>query len=621
MEREFDSLILVAHQSQVRWAYKLSAELSSAGRPSLILAENGVMPDKDNSCLFRNLCYYQNLFKIDYSLIKQQTYDLFHSLSDKEIMPGLTFRGLVTYKGISLWELSAQYVFSMLMPGVYYLNIMQYILDFEKPQDIFIIENNNNVFTRISVLVCQNRHLNINKAKKIEMVVRARSVFKKTIQFLKIIKRTIVSFNFLLLNTAKAFKLQKTYKLIFFVPIERFFVSMLPVMLKYNDNERLVINTCFPKPAKKMKEYNIFHLDSVGFQIYGYFTKEARRILKRTRAAFCNKSEPFAGILHKGVPVWGLLSGFWDELICDVIPQKIREIDIVTKIILGYKPKAIVTVDRSFEIALISKSLSVPIVALQSGYAGEFIFYGPSVVDALLVEGNYWKEYLVQRNVSQDKIHIVGALEFDNLFNSLRQENKYSINSLHNSKKIMVFATTYATLNIGLFEYENLEHIKIVLRAAKNIKGVHLIIKLHPFEKDARIYEKIAKEIGLTDYTIVHNQDLLELLSNSDLLVTHGSKASYEAILLDRDVVLSCYSSDYCPDDIWNFKKYGVAVTVENLNDLERHMRSALFDPALASCLRKRRKEYISEHAYRIDGNAAGRAKKVIDRFCCIDKV
>ena len=109
---------------------------------------------------------------------------------------------------------------------------------------------------------------------------------------------------------------------------------------------------------------------------------------------------------------------------------------------------------------------------------------------------------------------------------------------------------------------------------------------------------------------------MLKVLKSCDLLITHLSKASYEAVLMNKNVLLLCYNSDFISDDIWDFKRYDAVMSVQNFSDLEYCIRKALFDPSTQFLLRKNRAEYIPEHVYKLDGNASIRVKEIIDRFC-----
>ena len=621
MDDKLESLILVTSASQLKRAYRLCDYLSCLGRRSLILTAYEIEADSDKYPV-RNLSYYQELFKINYLDIKQSAYNLFYSLASEEVYNGITLRNLTSYKDVSLWDLSVQYVFSELIPFIYYLDIADKILEFEKPQEVYAI-NSDTVIEEIFNLLCRKRLINFNAGAKSHNLKSGISKGSaKPLIFLKKIKRLCVSFYFSMLNFFKFLNLKGGRRIIFFVPTERFFISMLPVIRKYSDSERLVINNFLSGSSKKLKESRIFYTDMYGYNLYSLFNIKTERFLKRIKTAlFRDDSVFFKDMLYKGLPIGGLLIGIFRKAIAIEFPEIIREIDIVRKIILSYKPKVIVLGGAPFKITLIAKTLSVSVVAIQSIYPGDFIFFSPVLADAFTVDGSFWKEYLCRQDVEHAKIWITGSLKFDFLKEEevsqirLKPAERSAELDSDKSKKKVIFATNYSSLAMGSLKYQNINRIRSVCEAMKNIREGHLVIKLHPYDNDFGIYKNVARQAGLRNYSIIKNADMFGLLRTCDLLITHISAVSYEAVLMDRKVILLCGASDFQNEDVWDFRRYGVAEILDNLKDLEKHIRRLLFSPEAESMLKKNRQEYIYEHAYKLDGNAAFRVKEVIDRF------
>ena len=179
--------------------------------------------------------------------------------------------------------------------------------------------------------------------------------------------------------------------------------------------------------------------------------------------------------------------------------------------------------------------------------------------------------------------------------------------------KNVVYAGGCMNLPLEMLTHERIEQFRSTCRAIKNIKEAHLIIKLHPYERKLNIYRKIVKETGLSNCSIVKNTEMLELFYNYDLLITLASTAAYEAVLLDKNVISLSGSSKFDPEDIWNFKKCDATIIVDNLEELEKYIRNALFNPETIFKLREGRKKYMYEHAYKLDGNASARLKEAID--------
>lgn len=616
MDNEFKSLILVAHKRQLMDAFRLYDRLLFVGKCPLILTDYGIeLENKKYS--YRSMYDYQKKFKINHSALWQAQYNLTQRLAEQKMPLGETLRRLTNYKDVSLWDLSIPFIFSKLKPILYDIIITDVILDFEKPREVYII-NGINKLEQIFCLLCKKKNINfsIEYPKNNDYFLWAKKVCRECLFFIKRTKRLFLSLYFLIINFLKFPRLNKRFEILFFAPIERFFISMLPVIQKYKDDKRLVINLFPFDNFKKLIKNKIFYLDFYGFKIYSLFYWKNRNFLKRIKdSIFCDDAL-FSNILYKGVIIGSLLNDMFEGLIYEEFPEKIRYVDIVRKIFSAFKPKVIVVTDNSFEFSLIAKSLSKTVVALQTGHVEEFISRGPVVADALTVDGNYWKDYLVKRGVNANKIYVTGITQLDILENKNFSQENNQLSQFYKSKKRVIFADGHSQSGIGITSYEWIEQIRLVCNAMKNISDAHLIIKPHPYSKDPGIYKTIAEEMGLSIYTIVKNIDMLSLLCSCDLLIANYSKACCDAIMMDKDVISLYYSSTYHYNDVWDFEKFNPVIAIDKTSELESYIRKVLFDPQIKSMLKKNREVYIREHVYKIDGKSSERVKEVIDNFC-----
>lgn len=602
MEPSKNCLIIVTEASQLKQASKLYEGLLLCGRNPLIISEDHIKLG-EKYC-FKSFRHYQDTFKINYFDIRGDVSRFFSSLE--------FFRNKTMYKGVSLWELSANYIFFVLVPIFYNITLINMIFDHEKPQEVHLMTNDKSKEMAFEIIAGsrQVKHFIHTQHKRGTNLIPV--FFLNILKFAKENKRFLFSVYLLLLNCLKSVKIGNRYKIIFFAPAERFFVSMLSVVLKYSDSERIVINIDHPGSAGFLKNNKVFFTDFYGYKLYSSLNKEDGIFLGGIKESVLNDAAFFAQLFYKGFPIGRLLKDMFRHLIYEEFPEKIREINIVRKIVSSYKPELIVVADSSFNIALITKSLSMPFISMQTGHADEFVLFGPVLADGITVEGNYWKKYLISKSVVPEKIWACGPPKFD-----LRNNNhlKNPNTNRKKSKKKVVFASAYAASSSGMFEYENIDQVYAILNAIKKIDNTHLVIKLHPFDKNLNFYQRAAEETGVSDYSIISNVDISEVLSDCDLLIVHFSKASYEAVLMNKNVIFLSCSSSYHWEDIWDYKKYGAVIALEKLQDLEKHIRSVLFDTEMQEKLRSGRERYISEHAFKIDGLAGHRVKQVLDKF------
>ena len=163
------------------------------------------------------------------------------------------------------------------------------------------------------------------------------------------------------------------------------------------------------------------------------------------------------------------------------------------------------------------------------------IFSGivPQKSDKFLGWGNITKNYF-KNIISNSKIDIVGYPGFDHYLNSKDFSEKH------------ILLTTTAPRKIGskgysikhLEQYENtIFHICSVLSKC----GKKIIIKTHPFVDEHKLPESLTK---LSSVQIKNNDDVLELLKNSELIIVLGiSTIALEAQILGKPVIF--YENNY----------------------------------------------------------------------------
>ena len=597
------ALIFVYKKYQLVQALNLCDELSRDGKLPQILTKDSFAADSRQYPV-KDFTFYEKSARLNFYSMREEAYGLFMSLPGEKISGDLSFRELAKYKDISLWDLSVDYITPRLQAILYEFNILEAVLNFERPSEVVIISEDSNL-ERLLVLVCKEKHIPVSICNKTNNrrpgINKAVLLIKRTKRFMK----GLVYFSFNMIKSGR----DKRYKIIFFPSVNRSLCSILPIIQKYDVNERLVINT-FPCSSKKFKELGIPYREFWGYKWYAILDRNAHRLLKEIydsarHSFFLNK------VMYKGVSIGCMLEDMFEELVFDIFYHNIQKVDIVREILTRHKPEVVIVIHYSVDIALTAKSMSIPVVAMQSCSIYEFCFFGPLIHDAVIVDGDYWKQYLLKSQViDAGKVHVAGPVKFD--YPGLGNEDS---RSLPRFKKIVIFAANNSYLNMDIIDHEKIRDLKAICAAMKNIKEAHLIIKAHPYERDLNLYKGIAREAGLSEYSIVQDAEMLGLISRSDLLITLNSTASYDAVLLDKNVISLCGVSDFEPEDMWDFRRYNAAVILDNLGDLEKCIRKTLFDPETMAILKKGRGLYISEHAHKLDKMASCRAKEAIDRF------
>ncbi len=611
---KYDNLIIVSRSFQLPLALKVCNQLSSEGGNPLIITifpAESIGASVRNKYAFRDFRFYHRLMQQKYDDFRQQAIDLIHNLAGIEFEGSANLRDMTSFKGVPLWDLCSDHLQSALIPLIYRQYLANLILGCELPKSVYVAGGETEQ-EKIFESLCVKKGVNFTKFSNDRKPCFAQTA-ERCLLFLRRIKRFLASLYYFSLNRSKFKKLIGSGGVMFCVPLKRYLNSMLPVIKKYNERQRIVVNMHAYGSDKILKKNKIIFTNFYGCKIYNPYPAGYFPFLNRIESVFS-----IEGFLNEKLfsdlpcPIQ-LLREILKKLIREVFPEMMREVEILNKIMAAFRPKAVVICNYYPLIALTAKGFSVPVVAIQNIHTDDFSKYGRIIADAILVNGNYWKGRLLKFFPYPEKIWITGLTRFEGC-----QENNFSQSLRYpRNKKLVVFATGHDLFPapLEIMREEKQEQINAVFQAVRKMDDVYLVVKLHPFEKDYASYRRSAVEAQLSEFALIRDIEMVDLLSRSDLVITYLSAAGYEAILLNKNVIFLEESSKFMGQDCWNLKSYGTAFSVKNLSDLEGYIRMALYDKEAQLNLRKNREDYIHEHAYKLDGNASLRAKDVIERL------
>ena len=224
--------------------------------------------------------------------------------------------------------------------------------------------------------------------------------------------------------------------------------------------------------------------------------------------------------------------------------------------------------------------------------------------DHTLVWGERWKNLLLHPgNFRPDMVEVIGQVRTDVIFNLQHTEHRVrnGIESDLQNKKMVLFASQ-PQRDHDLRYQAGLD----VMEATKDLPDVLLIIKMHPLENDPEFYKDIAQRTGARNYKIVQDPDLYLLLDMADIVITCFSTVGTETVYFRKPLVIL----DHLREDILNYVKEGVAFQTTNAKELQECLTGILSNQlSLNAGVYDR---YISEYAYKIDGQAGQRLIRFI---------
>ncbi|OGW83042.1 MAG: hypothetical protein A2987_01785 [Omnitrophica bacterium RIFCSPLOWO2_01_FULL_45_10] len=186
-------------------------------------------------------------------------------------------------------------------------------------------------------------------------------------------------------------------------------------------------------------------------------------------------------------------------------------------------------------------------------------------------------------------------------------------------KKIVLFIPSYfkdlrylfSVFYRGDMEYMSLDS---VLKAMNNFPGKQLLVKIHPYDSiDVNTFI-VNRLKGYRNAYAVKDADILSLIDASALvIVSLFSSSALDALILDKPLITL---NMHRREDLVPFAANGVALKATNTEELSQAMKSVFEDKEVAAALGRRRKQFIYDYAYKVDGRATERVWNLIDELC-----
>jgi glycosyltransferase involved in cell wall biosynthesis len=228
----------------------------------------------------------------------------------------------------------------------------------------------------------------------------------------------------------------------------------------------------------------------------------------------------------------------------------------------------------------------------------------------IAVVSQFAKDAHINMGAPADKIFVTGQPRFD-LIGLAKTDKRKIIAELGipENKGIIVLATQ--PLGTLWTEKDREEFISTVVNALREFPEKQLVIKLHPGEK-LEEYQKMLAEMDDNKAIVCQSIDLYGLLRACDILMTVHSTVALEAMILDKPVIILNLAGR---PDAMPYAQRGPALGVYKKEDLVPMIRKALHDPEVGKELKERRERFVSEHAYKLDGQATKRVAELIIRL------
>lgn len=323
------------------------------------------------------------------------------------------------------------------------------------------------------------------------------------------------------------------------------------------------------------------------------------------------------------ISLWPILQRKFNKIIYLDFKMHIKNIYNFFYIIKELRPKLLVlnhdVVAHSKSLAALCSEEGIKTLVLQHGLIVLPLGYIPSISTKFAAWGINAKTLLNNYGMNSDKIIITGCSRFDNHIKvekneELKQKIKrivYRDFNINKKKKVIVLATDFGSLNEHLtYGQPNLNEIerfyKYSFKAINGIPNSHLIIKIHPGDKNINIPLKLKEIYEADNVSIVYDYDIIKLIIACVCFISGLSSSILEALLFKKFTIFL---------DVYNFEnktlfsKYKSLETVSDFVNLKEKIINSLE----SSNNSLNHEEILSDYLYKIDGLSTQRIINLIN--------
>lgn len=610
-------LIFAFGAKGLKSAQGLSTNLTNDGKTPVIITNHPISKNGSEGIVTFKDC--QSHIGIKYHNVLDDTHRFIENLKQLKISNQQTFQDIAIYKNVSLLDMSTQYLLSELFPFIQNSKLIKEIIGSQNPDRIIILGNAGRLF-KIIKNISTNKGITLQFGRPVtlyflEQINKARLTLDC---FLRRVLRFLKSIYFKLHNNFDSRKVRYDDNglVLFFCNAERNLDVLLSIITKYLPEERVVVVTLSSGCEGRLKKENIDFKYFYGYKVYNFFSLKKERYLRNIWQMAARRFKAQHQLYGEDFFLWDILEGFFYHLIFEIFSENIRQIELMEEIASQVRIKAVVVVDYCSQAVLPARSLSIPTISVLPYASDSASYYRGMIADYFSATSHYWKEYLVSCGVSPERIFLAGPTKFDSVMNTkFDRDNILKKLNLDVKKKTVIYAGVYPTNAMGGFTHDDYIHeLRMVFRSFRDLNGINLIAKLHPYDSNFDVHRYLAKEEGLENILIIRDFDIWELLYCSDLIITNGSTVGYEGLLMDKPLISLQRIDKNIYFDMWNLEKFNVAFFIDDYSQLNEAIKQVLFDPTLQERLSANRRKYIFTFASPLDGMASKRVKEFIDK-------
>jgi hypothetical protein len=322
---------------------------------------------------------------------------------------------------------------------------------------------------------------------------------------------------------------------------------------------------------------------------------------------------------YDGRNIWSIVKSHLFRLFHRVLPDLAGDAEMVKRLCNTLGVDVVVSAGewqpRQRAGVIGARAAGAKTVSVQRGDITGYPGWGePLFADVIAVNGPYVSDVLVEAEIPRERIRVTGNPRFDKLVDPSAVfgdgTESHRLLGLPESAQLVAVMTNPIDLNERLSHVER--YIRGVLEFARDHSDVFVVIKLHPSESDWSIYERIMTADGIENVLLLKDFDPMQLIHDSDAVITTISTTGNEAIFLGKPLVAINLTSE---PDFMEYTASSTAIAARRYEDIGSAISRALYDAKARRDMALSRADFIARHAYRIDGNSTSRVVDVIEEL------
>ena len=329
------------------------------------------------------------------------------------------------------------------------------------------------------------------------------------------------------------------------------------------------------------------------------------------------KSNSFEKLFeYRGVNYWNYISFRFKEMTFEYyLPFWLRLLDAVRNYFSENKPKVVFLLyeTKPTSLAIISacKTLGIKTIGIQHGiihsyhafymhdqFMSEKHQYGFQLPDKLLLFGDIPKQILLERGYPEDRLIAFGNPMFFHLDKIKLKNNleefvkKYQLPS---NCYFVLFAPPAMRIYKKARTNFNKETLEKLLEIANKRNDFFIIIKPHA-DDNPQDYQSIIDQKG-SDNAKVLQGDLIELILNSDIVISTVSTSIIDAMCMNKPVIQVKFEEVEMKQPYDEYE----AVLESKLNNLKENIQKIINDKDLCQKLLEQEHKFVKKY-YNISG-------------------